>query len=175
MLRAEIGVGLQDSFRRFEANAKTKRGNPTGSNQHQQKEESDKLSNSRQRDRAKANGVGIVTQRYLDRLKRDHEDLFERVNSGELKPYTAARLAGIVKDPTPEEKIYALDKKISVQARTRLCDVFLSRLPAPQIGDVLDSLFRRCSKRQLIAIRNAVEVFIEMKDDSEEKPDDRKT
>ena len=55
------------------------------------------------------NGVGIVTQRYLDRLARDRPDLLERVRSGELKPYAAAKLAGVVKVPTPlgrAEKAY---------------------------------------------------------------------
>ena len=36
-------------------------------------------------DRASSNGVGIVTQRWLDRLARDRPDLLDKVQAGELK------------------------------------------------------------------------------------------
>jgi hypothetical protein len=43
------------------------------------------------------------TQVWLDRLARDRPDLLAHVNARELRPKTAARLAGIVKELSPVE------------------------------------------------------------------------
>jgi hypothetical protein len=40
----------------------------------------------------------VETQRWLDRLARDHPELLDLVYEGKLKPYTAALKAGIVKE-----------------------------------------------------------------------------
>jgi hypothetical protein len=99
-LRAVIGEDEKGAAQRFEADPGVKPGNPTGSNQHK-KVELPTVGNSTQAQRAKENGVSRQTQIWLDRLARDRPDLLERVNVGELKPKTAARLAGIVRVPTP--------------------------------------------------------------------------
>ena len=94
-LQATIGKDRKQAARRFEAEA-TKQG---------KRADFDAASKSSQAGRARENEVGIVTQRYLDRLARDRPDLLERVNAGELKPRTAARLAGIVKVPTRLDRL----------------------------------------------------------------------
>jgi len=50
-----------------------------------------------QSSRADSNGVGIVTQRKLDRLARDRPDLLELVKANEMSIHAAAKAAGIVK------------------------------------------------------------------------------
>ena len=84
--------------------ADVKRGNPTGSNQHQIKEELHNLCNSTQSDRAKKNRVHRNTQIKLDRLAKDRPDLLQRVKDKELSVQAAAIEAGIVKQPTRLEK-----------------------------------------------------------------------
>lgn len=59
------------------------------------------VDNKKQSDRASQNGVGRCTQQWLDALSAHHPALFARVQAGELKPKTAARMAGIVQVPTP--------------------------------------------------------------------------
>ena len=54
------------------------RGNPTGNNQHQQREEEiGNLPISSQSQRARENDIGARTQRKLDRLARDFPALHE--------------------------------------------------------------------------------------------------
>jgi hypothetical protein len=65
-----------------------------------------KLQKSTQAGRAKENCVGVRTQTYLDRLARDRPDLLAEVQAGRLKPYAAARQAGIVKVPTRLERMF---------------------------------------------------------------------
>jgi hypothetical protein len=60
-----------------------------------------KLPNGSQPERARDNNMRVRTQRYLDRLARDRPDLLGEVQAGRLKPYAAARQAGIVRVPTP--------------------------------------------------------------------------
>ena len=66
----------------LEASAEVKRGNPTGSNQYQRKEELPKSADSSQSVRAKSNGVHRDTQRKLDRLAKDRPDLIEKMRDG---------------------------------------------------------------------------------------------
>jgi hypothetical protein len=79
----------------------------------------DAASKSTQTVRAKDNGVGTVTQRYLDRLARDRPDLLSKVNAGELRPKTAAREAGIIKPPTPLELVQRACKALTDMERQR--------------------------------------------------------
>jgi hypothetical protein len=101
-LHASIGETETESVKKFEAKA-TKQGerNDIGT--------VPKL----QTDRAHANGLGMRTQRYLDRLARDHPALLEKVNAGELKPKTAARQAGIIRVPTRLENAKKAFLKLS--------------------------------------------------------------
>jgi len=73
-----------------------------------------------QSDRADDNGVSRRTQVYLDRLARDRPDLLDRVRSGELKAKTAAKLAGIVRVPTPLERAEKAYRAMSPQDRQEL-------------------------------------------------------
>jgi hypothetical protein len=82
------------------ATEKLKRGNPTGSNQHETKEESCDSRNSSQVSRAKENGVSVWTQGRIDRLSVDRPDLFARVNAGELSATGKPKRGG---DHTTEE------------------------------------------------------------------------
>jgi hypothetical protein len=61
--------------------------------------------NDTQTGRAQKHGVGMNTQPYLDRLARDRPDLLQEVQAGRLRPYAAARRAGIVKVKTPLEHL----------------------------------------------------------------------
>lgn len=61
------------------------------------------MHNDSQPDRAEQNSVSRRTQIKLDRLAADRPDLLERVQSGELKVHTAAKLAGIVKQVSQVE------------------------------------------------------------------------
>ena len=115
-LTALIGETEKGSRERYEAKDDVKRGNPTGNNQYR-KQEIPTVGNSTQPQRAKANGRGIETQRWLDRLARDRPDLLEKVNAGELKPKTAARQAGIIREPTAFELIKKAFAKLSAKER----------------------------------------------------------
>lgn len=122
MLRAEIGCTEQKARKRFAVDPTPKRGNPTGSNQH--KKESSAEEDSSQVSRAKKNGVGIQTQVYLDRLAKDRPDLLKKVDAGELKPKTAARMAGIVKDKTALEWLrHWWEKATSKEKRSFLSEI----------------------------------------------------
>jgi hypothetical protein len=63
----------------------------------------DNLSILPQAVRAEQNGIGIVTQKKLDRLARDYPKLLERVRAGELSAHRAALEAGFISEPTPVE------------------------------------------------------------------------
>jgi len=54
---------------------------------------------------------------FLARLDRDHPDLAVRVRSGELKPYAAAKAAGIVKIKTSLEQLQHWWRKASADER----------------------------------------------------------
>jgi len=53
----------------------------------------------------------------LDRLEQERPDLFERVINKELATKTAAREAGLIKEPTPLELLQKAWKKASAQER----------------------------------------------------------
>ena len=55
-----------------------------------------------------------------DRLGRDRPDLLERVNAGELRPKTAARLAGILNVPSRLERIKRERARLTPQERAEL-------------------------------------------------------
>jgi hypothetical protein len=78
------------------------------------------LGKSTQEQRAKANGNGIEKQRWLDALAAKRPDLLDRVRSGELKPYAAAKLAGIVRVPTPLERGETVYRALSPRDRQEL-------------------------------------------------------
>ena len=82
------------------ANPDVKRGRDRGSNQHGTWEANDKLSLGTQPVRAKSNGIGIVTQRKLDRLAKDRPDLLAMVRFNQMSVNKAAIQAGIVKQQT---------------------------------------------------------------------------
>lgn len=67
------------------------------------------------------------TQVYLDGLARKAPDLLSRVQAGELKPKTAARMAGIVKVPTTYEQIVKLLDKLTGAEERRLAGLLLER------------------------------------------------
>jgi hypothetical protein len=80
--------------------------------------------------RAERNGISRKTQQKLDRLARDHPDLHEQVQEGELSVNRAAILAGFTQ-PTmtvPKEDIPALARAL----RNRLTD--------DQIVELIDHL-----------------------------------
>jgi hypothetical protein len=54
-----------------------------------------------QRERAKGNGIGVVTQKKLDRIARDHPELHEKVKAGELSVNGAAIEAGFITRTVP--------------------------------------------------------------------------
>jgi len=92
----------------------TKRGNPTGNNQHQRKEEIGNFPvSTSQVVRAESNGISDRTQRKLDRLAKERPDLLERVKAGELKINRAAIEAGIVKSPTKLDKAQPPESPVS--------------------------------------------------------------
>ena len=68
-----------------------------------------------QPERAEQNGVGIVTQKKLDALARDHPELFEQVRQGELSTHRAAVIAGIVKEPSLIDRAKKLATKMNHQ------------------------------------------------------------
>jgi hypothetical protein len=97
----------------------TKPGNPTGANQYK-REETGTVPNSSQVQRAEENGVGVRTQRMLDRLARDRPDLLEEVQAGRMKTKTAAREAGIVRVPTAYELAQKVIRKLTAEERGNL-------------------------------------------------------
>jgi hypothetical protein len=114
MLKAEIGVMEAEGSRVIDARERSRLaavnttgeeklpvGNPTGANQHQAKEEIDKLSNSSQSQRARENGVGHVTQKKIDRLARDFPEYHAKVRAGELSVHGACVAAGIAQRTVP--------------------------------------------------------------------------
>jgi hypothetical protein len=94
----------RDAGQRFEANADTKRG---GDHKSEEARSKCTVHIDSQVDRAQRNGISRRTQIYLDHLARDAPELLERVQAGELKPKTAARLAGIVRERTTWKRSYA--------------------------------------------------------------------
>jgi len=93
-------------------------GNSTGNNQYQKKVELGNLpSSSSQQSRAQQNGVGLRTQKKLDRLARDFPDLLEKVKRRELSVNRAAKEAGIVKDPDPLKELQKWWTKASDEQR----------------------------------------------------------
>jgi hypothetical protein len=115
--------------RRFEAEP-AKRGNPTGNNQYKKKEDLCAAHNSPQMERARKNGVGRQTQVYLDALARDRPDLLKQVNAGELKPKTAARVAGIIKPLSGLEVLKRAWDKASRAERRAFVDQYADELQA---------------------------------------------
>jgi hypothetical protein len=72
--------------------------------------------------RAQSNGVGKDVQRWLDRLAKDRPDLLEEVQAGRLKPYAAARQAGIVKVPPPLDLAKRACARLGKKERRQLLD-----------------------------------------------------
>jgi hypothetical protein len=102
-LQKIIGQTEAAAKQRFETKADTNAGRP---------KKSGTVPNNGQLERAQRNGVSDRTQRYLDHLARDAPELLERVNTGELKPKTAARMAGVVKEPSAVEQVLRLLPKL---------------------------------------------------------------
>jgi len=76
--KPELFKALYPEARKYVVDAGVKPGNPTGSTEK---------------------------QRWLDHLARDRPDLLEKVQAGELKPKTAAKQAGFVKEATALEQL----------------------------------------------------------------------
>jgi hypothetical protein len=85
-----LGV-VQEEKRKYEAQT-TSRG---------ERKTSENLPMSAQETRADHNDISVRSQRWLDRLSKDHESLFEQVQRRELSPYKAACMAGLTRPPTP--------------------------------------------------------------------------
>jgi hypothetical protein len=80
----------------------------------------DKLDDSSslsQAQRAKRNGVGIDTQKKLDKLARDFPDLHEEVKADRLTVHRASLQAGFVKEGTILDKLKNLWGKASPEER----------------------------------------------------------
>lgn len=58
-----------------------------------------------QSERAKQNGIGVVTQKKLDHLARNRPDLLQHVKTGELSADKAYKISRGIKDPTPLDKL----------------------------------------------------------------------
>ncbi len=104
LVRAELGVSVDELDRRVVAAAASERMRnaaevTTGAVLPRNRPlwEVDNLSTSPQKERAAISGVGVVTQKKLDRLARDRPDLLARVRSGELSANAASIEAGFVK------------------------------------------------------------------------------
>lgn len=106
-LTASIGETEAASTTRFEAK-EAKMGRPR---------KVDAASTFSQTGRAKSNGVGIVTQRYLDALAAKRPDLLDKIQAGELKPKTAARQAGIIRVLSELEIVQKAFKKLTARQR----------------------------------------------------------
>lgn len=122
-LKAAIGRGEDEACERFkvEANAKNKRG---GDRRSKDAKSIVTATIDSQSTRAKDNGVGLNTQRLLDALASKRPDLLEKVDAGELKPKTAARMAGIVKEKTALEQLRQWwEKATAKERRTFLAEV----------------------------------------------------
>jgi hypothetical protein len=91
---------------RYIASWETRRGNPTGANQHAAKEELSESVNSSRTVRVEENKIGRGKQQMLDGLARRRRDLLVEVNAGKRPTYLAAKEAGIVKVMAAPELVW---------------------------------------------------------------------
>jgi hypothetical protein len=105
--------------------------------------------------RATGNGVGVVTQRRLDRLAREFPKLHKQVCDGELSVHRASINAGIVKVPTPFEAAMKAVKKLNAADRRKLIRWQQTEGPLKvrnaylcQRGPMIDELLRLLADRQ---------------------------
>jgi len=85
-------------------------------NHHRSGEITESVISSRT-ERARQNGVSIDTQAKLDALARKRPDLLEKVSAKEMSTHRACVEAGIVKEPTPDEKARSAFLKLSPRDR----------------------------------------------------------
>src|SRR5262249_6331593 len=94
-----------------------------------------------QKARAQSNGVGVVTQRKLDKLARTHPEQLERVRRNEVSVHRAMLDAGLA-EPSfsvpedPAKLATRLIKRLSLPALQRLAGLLLveiqTRAPSPE-------------------------------------------
>jgi hypothetical protein len=77
--------------------------------------------------RAEENGVSMDTQAKLDALARQAPELLAKVQAGEMSCHRACVEAGIVREPTPVERIERefrrLGRRVRQQVLQRLRDI----------------------------------------------------
>jgi hypothetical protein len=120
LLEAEIGCSEAQARQRFIAES-TSQGERT---------DFDNLSKSKQADRAKHNGIGIVSQRKLDYLAGHAPALLAQVQAGELSMHKAYLLAKEQPADIPLRTLHRVWRKVAPADRLRfLVDAMMAAMP----------------------------------------------
>jgi hypothetical protein len=125
LLKAEIGVTEQQSIEQIktrdlkDAKERGRMGGLTAGRGRPKDEQASDIVTSLLPTKPAKSARGNTREYWASRLKRDHPDIFKRLEAGEFKSVRAAAIeAGIVKDPTGKQLLNrAWKKAIEVERR----------------------------------------------------------